>query len=125
MVQVLILLLIFVVFIVWIWMSIASAVVAVAKNRNPIAWSIAGMLLGPLSFMVLTRLPQGNAPWSNRSPPPEDASAQVWPCPQCGKTNSIHNRYCNSCGTALTRRPVQPPKLGQGGEGDDSGGEQG
>ena len=118
MVMLLIFLLIFALFVVWVWMSIACAVVAVTKNRHPIAWSMLGLVLGPLAFFVLVRLPQGNRPWANLPPPLEDASAQGRACSSCGHENPAHNRYCNKCGESLARRRVEPPKLGMGGEGE-------
>ncbi len=118
-------LLLFVLFIVWVWMAIASAVVAVAKNRNPILWSIFGLFFGPLAFFTLTRLPQGGSYWGRVLPLAEDPSAQVRTCPECEAANPLENRYCNSCGASLARRRVQPPKLGQGSSDPDESGQEG
>ena len=116
MVLVLIFLLIFALFIVWVWMCIACAVVAVSKHRHPIAWSMLGLFLGPLAFLVLARLPQGNKPWQNLPPPLEDPSTQQRPCSSCGHKNFTQNHYCNKCGASLARRRVEPPKIGRGKE---------
>ena len=123
MLLVLVFLLIFALFVVWVWMSIACAVVAVTKNRHPIAWSMLGLFFGPLAFFVLVRLPLGTKPWANLPPPLEDPDAQQRTCSSCGHENPAHNRYCNKCGASLARRRVEPPKLGRGGEeeGEESG----
>jgi hypothetical protein len=120
MLEILFFLLLFVVLIFWMWVTITTAVVAVAKGRNPVGWTLIGLLLGPIALYILSHLSQGTSSWGDLTPSSELAPGSDWPCPVCGVANPALERSCFSCGAPMPRESVQPPKLGGEADAEDS-----
>ena len=111
MLEILLYLLFFVVLIFWMWVTITTAVVAVAKGRNPVRWTFMGLLLGPIALYVLSHMSQGTGSWGDLTPSSEVAPGPDRPCPQCGVANPALEGACWSCGAPMPRERVEPPKL--------------
>ena len=111
MLEILLFLLLFVLLLFWMWVSITTAVVAVAKSRNPVGWIFLGLLLGPIALYVLSHLSQGTSSFGDAPSSAEIAPGPDRPCPQCGVANSALERDCFSCGTPMPRAHVRPPRL--------------
>ena len=123
MLEILLFLFLFVLLLFWMWLAITTAVVAVAKSRNPVGWTFLGLLLGPIALYVLSHLSQGTSSFGDA--PSSVASVGMGldldrPCPQCGVANPVLERACFSCGTPIPRAQVRPPRLGDGADGEDA-----
>ena len=120
MLEILFFLFLFAVLIFWMWVTITVAVVAVAKRRNPVTWTLIGLLLGPVALYILTHMSQGTSLWGDLTPSSEVAPGSDRPCPQCGVANAAPEGSCWSCGAPMPRERVEPPKLGGEADAEDS-----
>ena len=120
MLEILLFLFLFALLLFWMWVSITTAVVAVAKSRNPVAWTFLGLLLGPIALYVLSHLPQGTSSFGDAPSSVGMALDLNRPCPRCGVANPALERACFSCGTPMPRAHVRPPRLGDGADGGDA-----
>ena len=109
--EILFYLLVFAALLIWAWLAITTAVIAVAKRRNPVFWIFAGMLSGPIAPFILARLPHGTSLIGEIAPSQFAENDLEWVCPQCGSSNLFSARACVSCGKSVSRSRVGPPRF--------------